>query len=346
MIALADQLYWRFDLLTLIAAALAAEVVTSASQMLAQSTESLAYSGWRTLAGLMVTLGAAAFVARSGSSSRRPDALPEDELQLASSPAASPAHLQAERERLMAEFGVAREAQQKMLPAAAPSIPGYSITATCRPAREVGGDLFDFLTLPDERIGIVVADVSGKGVPAALYMTLTKGLLASISESESDPSIILREVNKHLYEVCQRKVFVTMLLGVLDPATRTLTYARAGHNPAIWRHTSQGASTMLGAPGLGLGMVSSKLFDKGLRSETIQCEPGDVLVFYSDGIPEAMNLTGEEYGMERLMDVVERSDELGPAEALDCMLADVADFVGENSPHDDITLVVLRVAER
>lgn len=341
LVAAADQIYWRFDFLTLMTAAFAADVVTAASSLLVQPISNLRNSGWTALGGLGVLGVAALIVSRQGR-----DTQADDEAQVAPPEASGLALQQVERDRLVAEFGVARMAQQQMLPSAAPRIHGYDIAATCRPAREVGGDLFDFLRLPNERIGIVVADVSGKGVPASLYMTLTKGLLASVSETESDPSVILREVNRHLYQVCRRKIFVTMLLGVLDPATRTLTYARAGHNPTVWRHTAERASSQLGAPGLGLGMVSGKLFDKGLRPETIHLAPGDALFFYSDGIPEAMNAAGEEYGMERMLEAVERCDEAQAAEAVETILGDVAEFIGETPPHDDITLIVLRVAER
>lgn len=341
LIVAADQIYWRFDFLALLTAAVAADVVLAASALLLQPSANLRTAGWAALSGL-TALGAAALVV----SRRGRETQTEDEAQAAPPVVAGQAAQQAERDRLMAEFGVARLAQQQMLPAAAPTIPGYALAATCRPAREVGGDLFDFLRLPDERVGIVVADVSGKGVPAALYMTLTKGLLASVSETQSEPGVILREVNRHLYQVSQRKVFVTMLLGVLDPATRTLTYARAGHNPAVWRHTAKRQSSQLAAAGLGLGMVSGKLFDRGLRPATIQLAPGDALFFYSDGIPEAMNAAGEEYGMERLLAAIERCDEAHAAEAVEIVLSDVAEFVGDTAPHDDITLVVLRVAER
>jgi sigma-B regulation protein RsbU (phosphoserine phosphatase) len=245
----------------------------------------------------------------------------------------------------LAEFGVARRAQQHMLPAVPPRIFGYEIAATCRPAREVGGDLYDFLVLPNERVGIVVADVSGKGVPAALYMTLTKGLLASVAENESDPAAILREVNRHLYEVCRRKVFVTMLLGVLDPATQTFTYARAGHNVGIWRRVSQQASHLLRAPGLGLGLSKSKTFNKTLQTETIRVERGDALLLYSDGITEAMNAANDEYGEQRLLDTLARSDGRSAAETQEAILEDVGAFLGETPPQDDITIVVVRVAE-
>ncbi|HVF86415.1 MAG TPA: PP2C family protein-serine/threonine phosphatase, partial [Pyrinomonadaceae bacterium] len=338
-ILIADWVFRRYDLLTLCVASLAADVAVGAGALLAQPAGTLQVSGWRALVGLGAALAAALIVSKAGRDS-------QIEAYLEPLPVSdNPEMRKAERERLMAEFGVARQAQQQMLPAAAPTIPGYSIAATCRPAREVGGDLYDFLTLPNERVGIVVADVSGKGVPAALYMTLTKGLLASVAENESDPAAILREVNRHLYEVCGRRVFVTMILGVLDPPTRTITYARAGHNPGVWRSSESQTQTLLRAAGLGLGLNKGRLFDQTLRHESIEVGRGDCILFYSDGITEAMNADGEEFGEARLLSAVSRTDGLTAAQTRDEILAEVGQFLGETPPQDDVTLVVVRVAE-
>jgi serine phosphatase RsbU (regulator of sigma subunit) len=335
----ADQIYTRYDFLTLITASFASSIAVSAAVLFAQSPETLTRGGALAFAGLFACAALALVVALRGRQTRETD-------EAAITPVnVSALGQQAERERLLAEFGVARNAQQRMLPEVPPTIPGYKIAAACRPAREVGGDLYDFFVLPDERVGIVVADVSGKGVPAALYMTLTKGLLASVAEHESDPAAILREINPHLHEVCRRKVFVTLILGVLDPATRTLTYARAGHNPGIWSSSSRRELKLLSAPGIGLGLVGSKIFDRGLRREELELGTGDTVVFYSDGITEAMNAEGEEFGVERLLDVVERCDAMDADEVRNAILDEVAMFVGETPPHDDITVVVIRVGE-
>ncbi|HVF27075.1 MAG TPA: PP2C family protein-serine/threonine phosphatase [Pyrinomonadaceae bacterium] len=339
LILIADWIFRRYDLLTLCVASLAADVAVGAGALLAQPSSELQASGWRALAGLGVALAAALVVSKTGRDARIEEYL--EPLPVSDNPEMQ----KAERERLVAEFGVARQAQQQMLPAAAPTIPGYSIAATCRPAREVGGDLYDFLTLPNERVGIVVADVSGKGVPAALYMTLTKGLLASVAEHESDPAAILREVNRHLYDVCGRKVFVTMILGVLDPPTRTFTYARAGHNPGVWRSSETQTQTLLRAAGLGLGLNKGRLFDQTLRHESIKVGRGDVVLFYSDGVTEAMNADGEEFGEARLLSAVSRTDGLTAAQTRDEILAEVGQFLGETPPQDDVTLVVVRVVE-
>jgi sigma-B regulation protein RsbU (phosphoserine phosphatase) len=249
----------------------------------------------------------------------------------------------AERERLKAEIEVAKRAQQQMLPTAPPHIPGLEIAASCQPSKDVGGDLFDFLKLPDGRFGIVVADVSGKGVPAALYMTLTKGVLASVTEYESDPGEILRETNRHLYEACRKKVFVTLFLGVYDPTTRKLTYARAGHNPTVYRSPASNQTELLKPRGMGLGLASEKIFNPSLAVASLQLHADDLLFFYSDGITEAMNNKQEEYGEERLMSVAVQHDTLNATGAHDAVLNDVKNFLGSVAPQDDQTLVVLRV---
>jgi sigma-B regulation protein RsbU (phosphoserine phosphatase) len=233
-----------------------------------------------------------------------------------------------------------------MLPSSAPSIPGYDIAAVCRPSREVGGDLYDFLPLSGGRYGIVVADVSGKGVPAAVYMTLTKGLLASVSEDRDNPGEILKEVNRHLYAACNRQLFVTLFLGIIDPATNTFTFSRAGHNPPVWRQAARNETSLLRPQGIGLGLDNGTVFNRSLAVEQIQVSPSDGLFLYSDGISEAMNSRNEEYGEERLMRIAARTDGLGAKDARDMVLADVGEFLGRTAPQDDQTLVVVRVDGR
>ena len=250
-----------------------------------------------------------------------------------------------EREKLQAEFSVARRAQEGMLPESPPEIPGYSIAASCTPSLEVGGDLYDFLQLPDGRIGIGVADVSGKGVPAALYMTLTKGLLASVGQDSSELATIVGEVNRHLHGVTRKKVFVTMALGFLNPETRSLQCIRAGHNPMVWRQTAKNITTLVSPPGLGLGITGSRIFSSQLKVEEMALAEGDAVVFYSDGITEAMNSRLEQFGEERLMNAVEKTDQLNAAATRDSILSAVREFLGGVHPQDDMTLVVLRVGD-
>jgi hypothetical protein len=255
------------------------------------------------------------------------------------------AGFRAEREKLLAEFSVARRAQQDMLPQSPPEVPGYSLAASCTPSLEVGGDLYDFLKLQDGRIGIGVADVSGKGVPAALYMTLTKGLLSSVTKSNSNIGPVVEEVNKHLHGVTRKKVFVTMALGFLDPQTKIMQCVRAGHNPMVWRQKSRNLTSLVAPGGLGLGITASRVFGTQLKVEEMQLSDGDAVVFYSDGVTEAMNRSLEQFGDQRLMDAVDRTDSMDAAAARDSILDEVRGFLDGVHPQDDMTLVVLRVGE-
>lgn len=326
----------RVDVLAAVTALFAGDFATKLCVYLAQASPGLQSSGWRGWAALLIFILGTAALARRGRE------VSEEEEHIKWVNEAQRAN-RIERERLKAEFEVARRAQQQMLPGKPPSAPGLDIAAHCRPAREVGGDLYDFLDLPDGRLGIVVADVSGKGVPASLYMTLTKGLLASVSETTSDPGAILHEVNRHLYVACRKKMFVTLLLAVFDPHRRTLTYARAGHNPPVWRRYRAGETTFLKAPGIGLGLNGGDLFNRTMKVESASLEAQDLLILYSDGITEAMNEQREEYGEERLMDLAARLDTMSAESVKDAVLNDVGTFLGRVPPQDDQTIVVVRV---
>jgi serine phosphatase RsbU (regulator of sigma subunit) len=248
------------------------------------------------------------------------------------------------RMRLEAEFEVARKAQQDALPTAPPELQGYSLAGSCQPAHQVGGDLYDFFPLPDGRLGIAVADVSGKGIPAALYMMVTKGLLAAVTRDSSDLAYILQQINLHLYRACKKRVFVTLAAVALDPAARRLQHGRAGHNPILWRRTARGETVILKPPGLGLGMTPGERFNRSLRIEELELQPGDAIVLYSDGITEAVDSTMQQFGDARLIRAVEAADGQPAEESRVAILRDLAAFVGATPARDDVTLVVLRVA--
>jgi Stage II sporulation protein E (SpoIIE) len=325
--------YYRHGLLAVVVASMASRAMLNSAALFAQPSTSLQHSGWNILIGLgTFTLITLVGVWKSREMREDEVAIPPSEL--------SP---RPDRERLKAELNVARLAQQRMLPDEPPKIDGLDIAAVCQPSNEVGGDLYDFIPLPDGKLAIVVADVSGKGVPASLYMTLTKGLLDSVLADATDPGEALREVNRHLYQVCRRRVFVTLFLGIIDPAGKTLVYARAGHNPAVYRRASEHTTLVLKSPGIGLGLNSGKIFNTSLKVATLQLESDDTLLFYSDGITEAMNGKKEEYGVERLMTIVNRFDGMRAEDACKLVMADVGRFLGSVQPQDDQTMVVVRV---
>jgi Stage II sporulation protein E (SpoIIE) len=324
-------IYYRHGLLAVVVAGMASKAMLNSAALFAQPSTSLQHSG----RNLLIGLGTFTLVTLVGIWKSRE--VREDEVAI------PPLSTRPDRERLKAELNVARLAQQRMLPDEPPKIDGLDIAAVCQPSKEVGGDLYDFIPLPDGKLAIVVADVSGKGVPASLYMTLTKGLLDSVLEDATDPGEALREVNRHLYEVCRRRVFVTLFLGVIDPAGKTLVYARAGHNPAVYRRASEHTTLVLKSSGIGLGLNSGKIFDTSLKVATLQLESNDTLLFYSDGITEAMNGKNEEYGEERLMTIVNGFDGMKAEDACKLVMADVERFLGSVQPQDDQTMVVVRI---
>jgi hypothetical protein len=251
-----------------------------------------------------------------------------------------------DRDRLLAEFAVARRAQEGMLPVAPPAIPSYTLAASCEPAREVGGDLYDFLPFPGGEWGLCVADVSGKGVPAALYMTLTKGMLVSAASRPADLPLIASRMNRFLAEAGRRRTFVTMSLGVLDAPRGIFRHVRAGHNPPVLYTAHDRACRYLMPKGIGLGITAGAAFERNLEVEEIGLNPGDVLVLYSDGLTECMDTDRQLYGEDRLCDILRRNAHLNASGIQDAILTDARAFRGAADPHDDLTIVVLRAETR
>jgi Serine phosphatase RsbU, regulator of sigma subunit len=324
-----DQLFRRVNLLALVAAAASAEWAISAASRLVQPAQSIRADGW-TAVSLGAAAGAAAFVVSLWGSLK-----PYHSWE--------PRPARAERVRMHAELEVARQAQEQMLPARAPDLPGTSIASFCRPARQVGGDLYDFIAMSDGSLGITVADVSGKGISAALVMTITKGLLLAASDGRSDPLETLADVNAGIHSLGTRSVFVTMLFGVFDPAARTFRFVRAGHTPLVWRKASGEVET-LSPRGIGIGMTSPRLFSALCDRCTITTSTGDFLILYSDGVNEAMNERSEEFGDERLLAAVrdQITENMSAEEARVVLVQAVDTFRGSAAAHDDMTLVVVK----
>lgn len=251
-------------------------------------------------------------------------------------------HIVNERARLDAEFSVATAAQRRLLPSSAPVLPGYSLAGSCTPAREVGGDLFDYMPLPGGQLGLCVADVSGKGVPAALYMTLTKGMLLSAKPRHLPLPTLASRLNRHLLATGKRKTFVTMSLAVLDPATRRFTHVRAGHNPPLLYRSASKSWALLKPRGLGLGLASPAAFDRILAEEQIDLLAGDVAVLYSDGLTEMMNPDRELFGEDRLALAVAAHSHLSAQAIHDAILDSARHFQAGAEQHDDLTLLVLK----
>ena len=194
------------------------------------------------------------------------------------------------------ELDIARTVQMSLLPKQNPLVEGYDIAGVCIPALEVGGDYYDFFHLGDNKIGIAIGDVSGKGVPAAIYMTLTKGILQTCASDSTSPKQVLNKLNKQIYNNIERSSFVSMFYAVLNMKTNTIRFARAGHNPAILVHRSTKSNTLLEPKGMAVGLEPGDKFDHFLEEHEIQLEKGDVLTFYTDGFTEASTKNGDEFG--------------------------------------------------
>jgi phosphoserine phosphatase RsbU/P len=256
-----------------------------------------------------------------------------------------PTHIQriSERERIAKELEIARNVQISLLPKTQPEIGGFDIAGICIPAKEVGGDYYDFVSLPDNRIGIALGDVSGKGVPAAIYMTLTKGILQSHAEEGISPRSVLIKVNSLMYRTIERNSFVSMFYAILDVRGRTIRYARAGQCPVIVVHGAGSTGAFVSPRGMALGLENGTVFDAVLEEQEMDLASGQVLVFYTDGFTEAMTADGDEFGEDRLLGSISRHREKGAGALIDAICADVSVFTGNVPQHDDMTMVVVRV---
>ena len=242
---------------------------------------------------------------------------------------------------LQNELDVARGMQQSILPTQFPSSNGYAVHGKMQAAREVGGDFFDVLSLSDGRIGLAVADVSGKGVPAALFMMSSRTLLKGSAIGVGPPGDVLKEVNDLLLEDNREGMFVTVLYAIYDPATRELSYANGGHNSPLIIH-ADGSSTLLPLTGgIALGIVP----DLGYKQETVTLSPGDTVLFYTDGVTEAMNDAEEEFGLDTLREQLHANPPKDPEKATEVVFEAVNTFAGDTPQSDDITCLVLHCSE-
>ncbi len=245
------------------------------------------------------------------------------------------------RDRLVAlqnELDVASQMQQSILPKSFPQGSDFEVYASMKPARAVGGDFFDFMRLEGGVLGLAVADVSDKGVPAALFMMSSRTLLKGAAIGLGSPSEVLAEVNNLLCEDNETAMFVTLIYGVYDPSNRKLTFANGGHNTPVLIDADGNATRLPLTGGVALGLVP----DLEYQQMTITLSPGDHIIFYTDGVTEAMNESEEEYGMDRLENLFSKSRPSEARAVNDAIFDSVMDFAGDAAQSDDITCMTLR----
>lgn len=245
-----------------------------------------------------------------------------------------------EKERMEKELDVAREVQNKIVPSCSPYFENLDISFLFIPAFEVGGDYYDFFELGNNKLGFVIADVSGKGISASFVMAEVKGIFESLSKLILSPKELLIKANDILSKSLDKKVFVTAIYGVIDIDKGTLNFARAGHPPVI--HLTNGGTESLKPDGLGLGIDSGSIFSNSLKEMEIQLNNDDIIVLFTDGIPESQNSKLEEFGYDRLNRIVSSNSYKGIGELSNKIMKEISLFTKDYSQHDDITMVIFK----
>ena len=251
---------------------------------------------------------------------------------------ASNAQLEKAKERMESELNIAHALQGAILPKTMPEYPTYSGHAIMTPAREMGGDFYDFFTLDDGRLSVVMADVSGKGVPAAFFMAIARTVMRAAAARHPTPGPCLQEVNDAICEQNPQDLFVTLFYGILDPDSGEFVYANAGHNPPFVVKRPGDVSPLPMTGGMAVGVMPGMPYDEN----AVTLAPGDTMFLYTDGITEAMNVDQEEFTEARLEAVLAEGRDLPVDSVLENVTSAVVKFVGEAEQSDDITCVVLR----
>jgi sigma-B regulation protein RsbU (phosphoserine phosphatase) len=242
------------------------------------------------------------------------------------------------RERLETEVYLARQIQKTFLPEALPQYPGWELAACWHTARQVGGDFYDVIELPGDRLGLFIADIADKGVPAALFMALTRTLLRAAALQSYSPAEVLRRVNELLYPDTSQGIFVTAVYAVLSRSTGILIYANAGHNPPLWWQAQSGEIQLLKPGGIALGAQEDATYEQRI----IRMASGDILLFYTDGVTEAFSPQNEPFGEARLESLLRQVHQNSAQEIVQAVEQAVLEFSQRPQLSDDLTLLVLK----
>ncbi len=242
-----------------------------------------------------------------------------------------------DRRRLDDQLRLAQDVQAGLLPARAPRLPGYAMAGRCIPTFEIGGDCFDYVPLPDGRLGMMVADVSGKGIPAALIMASFRTLVRAHARSDPHPAALAEATNRRLPDYISGASFVTAFYGVLDPADGSFTYVNCGHNPPLLvRHDGRTEELVCG--GLPLGAFE----DAGYDQATVRLDPGDVIAIYTDGVVENDDDERGDFGAARLAELLVKHRRRSPQDIVEVVVAETRQYHGISIYPDDFTLLVLK----
>jgi serine phosphatase RsbU (regulator of sigma subunit) len=245
-----------------------------------------------------------------------------------------------EKEKFEEELSLARRIQQGLLPKENPSVAGLEVAGISIPALTVGGDYFDFIQIAPHKLLVVIADVSGKGMSAALYMSKVQGMVQLAAHMYASPKEMLKNVNRRIFEGIERRSFITMILALFDTKKKRVRICRAGHNKALIG--LNGKLKFLEGGGIGLGLERGPLFDNELEEINLPLKSDSIFFFYTDGLTEAMNRQGKEFGEETVSKLVKEKRSLGAEQLQRVVITAAEEFQGEAEQHDDVTVVVVK----
>ena len=247
-----------------------------------------------------------------------------------------------EKKRLDRDLEIARDIQRILLPSTSPEVPGFEISGINIPARQVSGDYFDYLKVDEGHFGIVIADVSGKGVPASLIMAMCRSVLRSQAPTNASPADVLRKVNRQLFPDMKEDMFISMAYLILENQSGQLSIARAGHDAPLLYTARDHKVIKVNPPGMALGVDSGSVFDRLTRNFTVNLAKDDCLILYTDGVTEALDNNSMEFGMDRVIQAVQTSAPDGAPAIVKRLTDDLRSFAGMQPQNDDITLIVIR----
>lgn len=247
-----------------------------------------------------------------------------------------------EKKRLDHDLEIARDIQRILLPSEAPVIDGFEISGINIPARHVSGDYFDYIKVDEERLGVAIADVSGKGVPASIIMAICRSVLRSQATGNPSPADVLQKVNRQLYPDIKEDMFISMAYVVLDHRQGTVALSRAGHDAPIFYDHAAGTVTPIKPPGMVVGIDSGNVFDRITGDFPLSLKRDDCLLLYTDGVTEALDARGDEFGADRMLDCIRASAPEGAPAIITRVIDELRSFVGAQPQNDDITLIAIR----
>jgi len=248
----------------------------------------------------------------------------------------------AQNRRLEKEIRTARDVQKILLPARDPEIPGFSIAGTNLPAKMVSGDYFDFIDVDENHLGIVIADVSGKGIGASLIMAMCRSVIRANASHNHSPANVLRAANRQLYPDIREDMFISLAYAILDKRTGEILIARAGHDPPLLLDKASGEIRQIKPKGIAIGIDGGEVFDRAIALESVVLAPGDVLLLYTDGVNEALDADGEEFGMERLRQTLRAQASKSAAGLIEGLTREIENFAHKAAQNDDITLIAIQ----